>query len=199
MAETTMEPAPPPWTGNPTGEELEQRLQRLEDVVASLCDTQVLEDRVREKVLEQVRGEIDSLKGQKPPGSSAEIRVEGDSSTRLQPPVATLAGPASRPLPPPEPTGSILREFAWEIRTLFQMVRDPFYHLSWGARLVLVLPLTHILWFMLFDFPKGIPLIGPPLHFVLNFSIAYATAYVVFKVFGRELRRYREFTTRNPW
>ncbi len=208
MAETTMEPAVPPWTG-PGAEELEQRLQRLEDVVASLCDTQVLEERVRDRVLEQLRADIEELKKQRGEKQQVDTKPDGEAAPKAepqiaqqiaQPPVAALAGPGRQPVPPPpEPMRSLLREFSWELRTLFQMVRDPFYRLSWSARLVLLLPATYILWSMLFSFPEGIPIIGPPLRFILSFVIAYGTAYVVFKVFARELRRYREFTTRNPW
>lgn len=196
MAETTMEPAPPPWTGNPTAEELEQRLQRLEDVVASLCDTQGLEDRVRDRVVEQLRAEIEVLKAERPAPAADDQPAQKPRSSAELPPVAALA----RPTPPtPEPTRSLLREFSWELRTLFQMVRDPIYRFSWPARLVLVLPAVYILWSSVFTFPENIPLIGPTLDFILNFAICYATAYVVFKVFGRELRRYRDFTARNPW
>ncbi len=198
MAETTMEPAVPPFA-NPGGEELEQRLQRLEDVVAGLCDTQVLEDRVRERVLEQLRAEIETLKGQKAAKPAAEEFTDGESSPkplpRSEPPLAALAA-ASRPVPPPpEPTRSLFREVAWETRTLFQMVRDPFYRMSWAAKLVLLLPMGYMLWSLIVGFPAKIPLIG----YVLDFVIISVIAYVVYKVFGRELRRYREFTTRNPW
>jgi hypothetical protein len=186
MAETTMEPAVPPWTGSP--EDLEQRLQRLEDLVAGICDTQILEERVRERVLEQLRAEMDALKAEREKKSAEPSAPEETPRPAGRPPVAAIA-------PSPPPTNSLIRELWWEANTFSQMLRDPFYRLSWAARLVLLVPIGYLLWSLIVGFPRGIPFIG----FFLDLAIVYVIAYLVLKVFGRELRRYRDFTTRNPW
>jgi hypothetical protein len=174
-------------------EPVEQRLRRLEDAVAALQDTAVIEDRVAARVVRQIdrkameRSPVDGLR------DTAGLIVDAG---RMLLPKSVEALPPHEPPPaadgaadpPPSPKPSWL---AWEVvreaRTLYAMFRDPRYRFSWAARVVplaafVIAVLSWILiggrFFYLGDwFDKAVDLI---------------LAAIVLKVYGRELVRYRQ-------
>jgi hypothetical protein len=183
----TMAPNTPGWTTptTPSVEDLEQRLQRLEDVVASVCDTQSLEDRVVERVQEKLRSET--------PLAPPPIAAFAPDGTGPHPSEAEYH--SKQPLPPPSGFAwvselTLFGEMWQEVRALFRMIRDPVYRTSWLCRIVPVLCLLYVtVWSWVSAYLFGsIP--------ILSMIDDLAVVYIGLKVLGRELRRYREFEAR---
>lgn len=194
MSETAASSELASWSHGPTIEELEQRVQRLEDVVAALCDTQAMEERLRVRLLEQLRKEpIDLVSKAAATGATSPVTTAEPPSAVAQifdaqlPPEMPLAPAEPRlPMSLPAPDLSaltILGEMWWEVRTLYSMLRDPLYTLSWFARTALLLPVLYILWHYLVGF----------IFFPVELAIGFVLCYVLFKIAGRELRRYQAF------
>jgi hypothetical protein len=182
MSETAAGSELAAWTSTPTLEELEQRVQRLEDAVAPLCDTQALVERVRAEVVEQLRQEPIHLDAR--PMETAAAHDNGASLPQEAHPVdrrpASLLLTAERP---DLSTLTLFGEIWWELRTVYAMVRDPLYRLSWMCRLAFVLPIVFILWHYFFTF----------LFYPLELIVFLCLAYFVLKVSGRELRRFQAY------
>src|SRR5438270_6557926 len=173
-------------------EPVEQRLRRLEDAVAALQDTAVMEDRVVARVVRQIDGK--ALDRSPMDGLRDTAGLIVDAGRMLLPKPVEALPPHEPPpaadgaaAPPPSPKPSWL---AWEVvheaRTLYAMFRDPRYRFSWAARVVplaafVIAVLSWILiggrFFYLGDwFDKAVDLV---------------LAAIVLKVYGRELVRYR--------
>jgi hypothetical protein len=192
MSETAASSELAAWSQGPTVEELEQRVQRLEDAVAAMCDTQALEERLRVRLLEQLRKEpIDVVV--KPVEASAVKQTAANTSPESQ--VFDAQTSSDMPLAPAEPrlpvslttsdlsALTVFGEMWWEIRTFYCMVRDPLYPFSWMARTAIALPVVYILWHYLVGF----------LFFPVEIAVVFVLCYLIFKIGGRELRRYQEF------
>lgn len=213
MTRTMIAPDDPTWGQQPSAEELDQRIQRLEDVIASLCDTQGMEERVRLRILEQLRAQGVSRPGEPPPASSPPpTGTEGDAHSVAgetaapgptgfwywfktmfvadQPRPASDTASAARPREP-----VLIAEMLSDIRTLFRLIRDPMYTMSWTAKIVPVCALIYVLWpFDLIWEPavsSGIPVVG--------FLDDLVVAWIGFKVLGREIRRYRSSHAGRTW
>jgi uncharacterized membrane protein YkvA (DUF1232 family) len=156
-------------------EELEQRIQRLEDVVAQVCDSHEIEQRVRRAV-----AQLQTDGGQ----AIADLGTE-DSARRSQSALAALLASG---------LGwekSLLRDLWSDVTTFFQMIRDPLYSMTWTARVVPALALAYILWpWDLLPELSGTHFFSIPVICWLDDLFA---SYVGLKVLSRELRRYREF------
>ncbi len=166
------------WTPSPTLEELEQRVQRLEDLVATLADTQALEDRVRTRVVEQLRNEPIHLNARPVDDSNSEdLSPNGDAAERSHLP-ARITDSWLSPL-------TLVSEMWWELRVFYRMLREPFYKLSWTCRIAFVLPVAFLLCHYFVPFFNW--------FFPLELAVFLCLAYFVLKMFGRELRRYQAF------
>ncbi len=183
------------WSAAPNLEELEHRVQRLEDVVAMLCDTKGLEERVRARVLDQLQ----TVRLQaKPVDEPAPIVAPAPQTANTvfnaqiapandQPVVPESLLPVPSLLRPENLAGlTLLGEIWWELRTLFRMMRDPLYTLSWMARLPFLMIIGFLLWHYLFGF----------IFYIVEVLVLVTITYVSFKMFGRELQRYDDFTRR---
>jgi uncharacterized membrane protein YkvA (DUF1232 family) len=193
VSDTTIAPEQASWTNSLDGDELEQRVHRLEEIVADLCNTQILEDRVAARVAEQLRprlqqAELDSASPAASAGTEA-ATPEAQVDAAAPPPGSAYTLPV--PLPA-DPEMSLIREVWSEVRLLLRMVRDPIYSISWLGIIVPLFALVYVVFpwkfWPLNAIPDGIYLIG-----LLDDLVV---AYVGFKVLGRELRRYRGFLAR---
>ncbi len=210
---------------NPPVEPIDGRLQRLEDVVAILCDTKQMEERIVQQVTTRLT-QTDILL---PPvetlsavglrdATNVNVRQEkqtAQNQIQQAPPIATLAEfqlppVVTNPNPPRLPSktntafrllgavvpeSSLLRDIVWDIKMLYRLLRDPGYVTTWTFRLV---PLMCI--FLVLVWPKLSPFIGwmlPSIQLgVFSILVDLILLYVSFKVIDREIRRYYEFCLR---
>jgi hypothetical protein len=190
-------PAEPP---DHLAESLEQRVHRLEDAVAALQDTQIMEERITERVLGRV--------GRKKELDGAGI-VEAERRTAPPLPSAPPAAAPPPPLPAPEITprpGWVIVEVFRDIRTGLGMFFDARYRVSWGAYfslLILIYVLvSHWLWslwagiplFGLLAGPLSVAVLGP----ILDKALGLFLALFAFKCLAREMRRYKEAIAGRP-
>lgn len=167
------------------GENLEQRVFQLENIVAGLQDTSQLEERVVKRVTEKV--------------SSFPVAAP------CEPP--TLMVGSGRPLLPAfsllekdSPNGEsrrlgigrtwLLGEIYSETWSILDMLMDPRYrrYLPWSAKFVPLLILAFCLtshWIMPWSY---IPGFGP----IFDKALGLVIALVAFKILSREAKRYRE-------
>jgi hypothetical protein len=175
----------PPLGGDSTQEVLHERVRRLEDAVAALQDTRSLEERVLNRVTENVRPRVEA----------SFQRLDG---TRRPAPAPS---PAPLPLPPlPQVqavTPSALRsgwtlfELAGELRTFVRMFFDMRYRVTWYTWLVTVIGLSFVLlshWVVPFAY---LPVVGP----VLDKAVDLFLILFIYKVLTLEAQRYREALT----
>ncbi len=156
----------------PAPADLERRVQRLEETIDSLQDTQALEDRVVERVTRHLA-----------PTHAAKV-------------IALSAPPAQANSkwvdPPPGPPGSahswLLIDLLNDARILPAMLLDRRFRMAWTTHLVvwpfLVLILLSHYWF--------------PLAWILGVGTYFdklvdlLLAFCIYKALSREARRYRE-------
>ena len=183
-----------------TVEVLEQRVRRLEDAVAAMQDTQLMEDRVVERVRQRV--ELHHVEAPRsggiilnaarmllpkpveevPPEAPADGSADGQSAAS-----ATAAPPIDAPKP-----GWLLTDFYRELRDMAQMFADYRYRMSWSGKVVPVAAIVIALlsWMLI----SGIPLIGGVLDRVIDLVLIV----LVYKSMVREVQRYRELLSRVP-
>lgn len=183
-----------------TVEALEQRVRRLEDAMAALQDTQLMEDRVVERVRQRV--ELHHVEQPRQAGlfvSAARMLMPKQVEEVPPDPAHPDGGAAAdgqtangAAAPPPEARqpGWLLVELYREIRGMFRMFADHRYRMTWTGKAV---PLAAILvavisWLLL----SGIPLIGGLLDRIVDLTLIV----LVYKAMSRELFRYREVLSR---
>jgi len=156
--------------------EVEQRLRRLEASVAALQDTQLMEERVAERVV--VRLKRSPLKALR---ESAGLVV--DAGRSLVPAEPVVETPAASD--PQENAFWLLPDLWAEIRTFGQMLFDHRYAFSITGRFgPVVIICTYVFaWF----FIGGIALVG---GFVER-AVDIILAVLLYKIIAREVRRYR--------
>ncbi len=194
----------------PHSESLEQRVQRLEDAVAGLQDTQPLEDRVVERVSERL-----GLRVPPKPAPASEPEPMPSAARRTAPPIEQSGAPPAEervqvrnevPVPPPPVsappavpsffTPPILTGHPWlfldlwrELRAMVRMFFDVTYHVAWSTRLTVLVLVPLILtsgwWFPLAYFPVLGTLFDKTLDLVL--------AFFAYKALSREARRYLDY------
>jgi hypothetical protein len=173
----------PPLDGDATQDVLHERVRRLEDAVAALQDTRSLEERVLNRVTENVRPRVEA------------------SFQRLESTRRPTPAPAPLPLPPlPQlkaVTPSALRsgwtlfELVGELRTFVRMFFDMRYRVTWYTWLVTVIGLTSVLlshWVVPFAY---LPFVGP----ILDKAVDLVLILFIYKVLSLEAQRYREALT----
>jgi hypothetical protein len=182
---------------------LEERIRRLEDVVATLQDTGHIEERVVEKVSARLQrsaprdgpeptGILASARRKLMPAALSAVRSAADA-----PPQATLAGSpgdksengvaAARGAFTSSSRPWLLFDLYAELRTMGRMYVDRRYRMSWLARVIPLLALFVFLmsWFL---FSGSLWGIGSILDKVIDLVLAC----VVYKVLAREVARYRQ-------
>jgi hypothetical protein len=161
-------------------ETLEQRVQRLEDAVASLQDSGPLEERITQRV-------ADRLQGRAAPATGLADKV---SATRPAPPPPTGKPFLSAPSVGPQVARQtwLIFDVLAELRAMVRMFFDVRYHVGWSTRLtVLVLVPLLFLWHWWVPL-TGVWLFGP----LLEKSVDLVLAFFIYKALSREAQRYRE-------
>jgi hypothetical protein len=182
-------PAAAGFTADPTEsvEELEHRVRRLEDAVAALQDTQIMEDRVVERVAQRLDRSPLSLHDA--PGLIV------DAPRMLLPKTVD-------PLPDDEPTANgaaatavrstwLLLEVFREFRAILRMLTDYRYRMTWTGRIIplIALGVAFFSWF----------LIGGRFLYLgdwVDKAVDVVLIVVVYKVLTREVQRYHELLAR---
>jgi hypothetical protein len=186
------EPGPLAEAGAPSVQSLEQRVRRLEDAVAALQDTRMLEERVVARVGERLNHNA------VPPRESSGSLVE--AGRRLLPAAVESfrahAGSVETVgrlvAPPGKRRHWLLYDLYDELRTVVVMLLDLRYrpYLSWtaclGPPMLLALLLTSGYWLRLL-YPVGSLIADTPLDKLLDFFLGL----LVYQILAREARRYR--------
>jgi hypothetical protein len=166
-------------------ESLEERVRQLEDTVAAMHDTRLLEERVAERVAERIHGSLTHT-----PSSAAGILI--DAGHHLFPATADstnseFAYPGTSVDPGPRPPWLLL-EIYEEFRAIYWMFLDPAYRLSWTGRIapLAILFVLFSSWLFLGSFPWS----------VIDKVLSLVLIVVLYKVLSREARRYRQMAPR---
>jgi hypothetical protein len=170
------------------GEALEQRVRRLEDAVAAIQDTQLMEDRVVERVVHRVEHFAN------PQGSGLIV-----SAARMLMPKTVEAVPGNGAAPPaadgPAPTTEpqstwlvvgVLQQLRWMMR----MFTDYRYRMSWNTHVVIVsmIVVCVLSWLVL----SGLPLVGG----ILDRVVLILAVIVAYQSLSREVAKYQELIAR---
>ena len=168
---------------------LEERVNRLEGAVASLQDTQQLEERVVERLSDRLNtSAAHAVRTDLAPavaGSPQAFPTAVDGS--VAPPEATrVYEPVRKPW--------LLWDAYAEARVMILMYVDPRYRLTWMTRFLPLGLLALILtsWFWLPG--SSVPIMGT----LFDKALDLVLAFLLFKVLSREARRYREVTPDLP-
>jgi hypothetical protein len=205
-------PAPgEPMVASPVS--LEQRVRRLEDAVAQLQDTRLLEEHVLERLAARLPPPPEPTPAPLPvpapaaaPDPAAMIM---DAGRQLLPVAADVlrSDPAASPAAVRRAVASGFLKRSWlfqdlytELRSMVYMFIDPRYTLTWTGRvvpLVLVIAIaTSFIWF------PGIStlytLVSPALGLTVMKLVDLVMAYFLFKILSREAARYRETAPNLP-
>jgi hypothetical protein len=187
MIEDPATPPEEPPRGLPkrTSESLEQRVDRLEDAVAALQDTHLMEERIMDRVVHRLNRDH--------AGDSIGIV---DAERRTSPP--PRESEESSPEAPPRPVPSVAAKPAWlfvetlaELRAMVAMFFDTRFRVGWGAYFsVLVLAFVLVSsWLLPFS---HLPVVGGP----LDKAVGLILALFAYKRLHREVTRYREVVGR---
>jgi hypothetical protein len=217
MSDPPAETGPLPIAAPPetTGAEMEsfstssrpdilERIDRLEDAVAALCQERTasglkpeeppLPDGATEQTEPLSRDTATSRLAVTTiePGPASDLPANGAGSgsaasvEQYPPALPAVKNTLSRVLPP----SSLLRDIWWDMRTAYRMVRDPLYPMSLACKIVPIAALLYVTIWPWFSTWTG--MIGT----VLNGLVYVVVFYVTFKIVHRELRRYYEFATK---
>jgi len=178
-------------SASPASESLDLRIRRLEEAVAVLQDTRLMEDKVVERVSDKLsRNPAHGIQ------ESANFLIDAGRHilplTRDMPSDSAQATSnvpnASRTARPPW----WLFEAYDDLRSVVRMYFDPRYrrHMTWTAFLTpfVLLACILVVWFWM---PTSIPVLGLGLAF-LDKVVDVLLAFFAFKILSRELHRYRQ-------
>jgi hypothetical protein len=159
---------------------LEQRVRRLEDALAQLQARQA-----------QAPPPAERIRRERPPSATFLLDVGKrlfKPSAPAPPPPPHVTPPKAAGAPPAEDRRWLLTELWAEGRATIRMFVDPRYRLSWFGRVVPLLLLAAIATSGIWVLGSSIPILGP----LLTRAVDLALAFVLFKVLGKESRRYRQ-------
>jgi hypothetical protein len=158
------------------GEALEQRVRRLEDAVAAIQDTQLMEDRVVERVVHRV----EHFSAPSGPGFFA------GAARMLIPRSTEAAGNGAANGTPEAGRTSVVVGFFQDLRWIMRMLGDYRYRMSWTGRIVLVSAIVVgvLSWLLL----AGLPLVGG----IGDRFVLILAAVITFKAMQREVVFYQE-------
>ncbi len=169
---------------------LEQRVQRLEDAVAALQDTHLVEERLieRAQLLLHERAATAAPPPARPP--IAQQVYDAARFTPLRPASPPVPETTLPELPPPTPSVLhrpwLLLDLAAELRAMAAMFFDRSYRTAWTTRAaVLVLVPAILLSHWWFPF-AWVPVVGPLVDKVVDLGLAF----FLYKALSREAQRY---------
>lgn len=155
----------------------EDRIRRLEEAVAALQETELVEERVAERVVGRLRKspppELSELAGREPRAVS-------------EPPANGSATASPESAATPEKSGWLFLDLWTELRTMARMIADHRFKLSVTARLgpIGVLVGYIFAWLLI----GSIPFVGWALERVIDVALIV----ILYVILGREARRYRD-------
>jgi hypothetical protein len=153
--------------------DVEQRLRRLETAVAALQDTQLMEERVAERIAQKTkRSPLNALR------DTATVIV--DASKALVP---TGSASSTSNAPPTDKTGWLLIDLWSEVRTFGKMLFDHRYPFSYAGRFGPVIIACAYVFSWMF--------LGGIVGSILERLIDIVLAFVLYKIMSREVQRYR--------
>jgi hypothetical protein len=169
---------------------LEQRVQRLEDAVAALQDTHLVEERLIERAQVLLQERAGTAVNAARPLAAQQVY---DAARFIPPRPAAAAAPAAERLelspitPPPLVHRSwLLFDLAAELRAIASMFFDRNYRTAWTTRAaVLVLVPAILLSHWWFPF-AWVPIVGPLVDKVVDLGLAF----FLYKALSREAHRY---------
>lgn len=170
-------------------ETLDQRIRRLEEAVAALQDTSLVEDRLMKRLAQR----LEELKAQAIRGEAATMIIEADRHL-LPAPVHTDAADATKNNAPPHaPTSRwLIADLYADARTMFDMYLDRRYRsrMTWRGRIAPPVLLAAIAtsWIWL----PGTMILPSFISFFMVKTADLVLAYFLFKILGQEIARYRE-------
>ena len=166
-----------------TVEALEQRVHRLEVAVAAMSDTQLMEDRVVERVARRVETPPVNANGGFMAGASRFFK--GESRNNEAPNDAAAAEPEIIVRESPPKSSWLILEFVDEIRSAMRMFADYRYRVSWPGR---VIPVVCIVLAVMAYFLTGlVPIVGTPLNYLIDALLVV----IFYKSMSREVARYQ--------
>jgi hypothetical protein len=174
---------------------LEQRVRRLEDALAALQDTHQLEERVVERL---ARAAPAAQPVATPAADSSNMLL--DAGRHLLPAAVKVFHAEARAADAHVRAGGQTTRPAWllidayaEARAMVHMYLDPRYRMTWTGRVVplvlLIAIITSSIWFPGLAAAASI---SPFLGVLLMKPVDLVLAYFLFRILGREARRYRE-------
>jgi hypothetical protein len=170
-------------------EALEQRVRRLEDAVAAIQDTQLMEDRVVERVCARVeRAPFPPLRESAGMVVTAARMLMPKTVDSVPGDGAAAASADGAPTDAGRPwmIVGVLNELRWMLR----MLTDYRYRMTWTGRSVLVVAIIVCVlsWFMI----SGLPVVGG----LIDRVVLILAAVVTYKAMTREVARYQELMAR---
>jgi hypothetical protein len=191
-------------------ESLVQRVERLEDAVATLQDTHLMEDRIVERVSERfgIKQDATTSTVAAPDSTPAErVPVENMVTAERHTAPAFNADPLSHggDLAPPSVPSVVsdsgkapwlLVDVYNEFRTMLRMYVDFRYRVSWSARVLPMVLVSAILLSWLWV--PGVAFLPTMIGTVLDKTVDLILAFFLYKVLSREVRRYREALAKLP-
>ncbi len=190
------EPIPPqaPTETTPLAPSLEQRVRRLEELVALLQDRRAAQPPVAS--VPAPTASTDRPREARPvlppPAATAVMLDVGKRLLGTTPSIAAAA-PAPVPGTAPSVNRSSLLWLLWdtwaEARAIVRMFLDPRYHLPWSARVLPLVILAAILTSRFWVPGAAIPYLG---DWLLVKMVDLLLAFLLFKWLGHEARRYRQ-------
>jgi hypothetical protein len=186
-------------------EAMEYRLRRLEDAVAVLQDTQMIEDRVAERVRIQMEHKAPSHRDAANMAldaglrllpmlpRAAEVAMAAPQATVVAPTAAATAVPNAVPLTASYSKSWLLIETVNDLRVMLRMYTDPRYRITRIGWLVPIAVLAFVLvsHMKIFHFVFVWNLV-PLFDEYLDKAFDLFAAFLGFKVLMREVARYRD-------
>jgi hypothetical protein len=166
---------------------LEQRVHRLEDAVAAMQDTRLLEERVVERMAGRINGNT-------PTAAASTTGIIIEAGRHLVP--AVMEGASSPDIHPAldENSGArspwLIMEIYDEFRTIYWMFLDPAYRVSWTGRIapVAILCVLVMSWWISGGIIGGL----------MDKLLGLVLAVIAYKVLTKEARRYRQMLPHFP-
>jgi hypothetical protein len=200
MTEEALAPdgiAPPDAPNLANGENLEQRVHRLEDAVAALQDTRAVEDRVAERVSRRLNRKT-APGATDPAGVMASARQLFPAAVEALRTTANHAEAHAQANASPSsghPPWLVVEAYA-EARAMVRMYVDQRYSVSWVAKVMPIVLLVAI--FTSWVWLPGTMIIYSPFMTLVDKAVDLVLAFLTFKILSREVRRYRAAIADHP-
>lgn len=175
---------------------LAERLQKLEKAMVELQDTQLLEDRI----VERLKPRQEQIAVTPENGTKAATAAEPPALAAQPAPAAVQTPPHVSPSPGPGPQESsppwLIFDIFNEVRNMVAMFFDIHYRVGWMSRTIagflicVLIFLPESLWVPMYWIPG--------VYWVFINLVKLLVAFFVYKLLSREARRYQVFRAQPP-